>query len=55
MLEDRAVTSVNGKRMAVEIDSVCVHGDNPGSVALARRLRSALEGAGVAVTARWNP
>ncbi len=50
ILQDSAITSVNGKRMSVEIDSVCVHGDNPGSVALARALRSGLEAQGVTVT-----
>lgn len=51
MLGDGAVTSVNGKRLKVAIDSVCVHGDNPGSVALAKALRAELEAQGVTVTA----
>jgi UPF0271 protein len=51
MLQDGAVTSVNGKTLKVAIDTVCVHGDNPGSVALARALRAALEAQGVAVAA----
>ncbi len=50
MVEDQALTSVGGRRMSVGIDSVCVHGDNPASVALARALRSALEAAGLTVT-----
>ncbi len=49
MLEDGALRSVNGKRLKVGIDSVCVHGDNPGSVNLARRLRNELEAAGFAM------
>lgn len=51
MLQDGAVTSVNGKTLKVAIDSVCVHGDNPGSVALAKALRAALESQGVAIAA----
>ena len=46
MIGDQAITSVNGKRMPVAIDSVCVHGDNPKSVELARALRAALEAEG---------
>ena len=49
ILEDGAITSVGGKRLPVEIDTICVHGDNPAAVALARRLRAELERAGVAV------
>lgn len=49
VLEERALTSVNGKRLAVEVDSVCVHGDNPAAVALARTVRGQLEAAGFTV------
>jgi UPF0271 protein len=49
MIGEQAITSVNGKRMPVAIDSVCVHGDNPKSVQLARALRAALEAEGHAV------
>lgn len=51
MLQEGAVVSVNGKRRKVAIDSICVHGDNPGSVALAKALRATLEEQGVAVRA----
>jgi 5-oxoprolinase (ATP-hydrolysing) subunit A len=51
MLEEGAVRSVSGKRLKVRIDSICLHGDNPGSVALARRLRDGLMAAGVEVKA----
>lgn len=49
MLEEGALRSVNGRRLKVGIDSICLHGDNPGSVALAKRLRAGLETQGVAV------
>ena len=49
MIEDGAVTTTGGKKLKVGIDSVCVHGDNPQSVALARLLRQRLEAAGVTV------
>jgi 5-oxoprolinase (ATP-hydrolysing) subunit A len=49
MLEEGALRSVSGKRLKVGIDSICVHGDNPGAVTLARRLRARLEAQGVTV------
>lgn len=49
MLDAGAVVSVTGKTLKVGIDSICVHGDNPHAVALARTLRNQLEAAGVTV------
>lgn len=49
MLEEGAITSVSGKKIPARIDTICVHGDNPAAVAMARAVRSALETAGVAV------
>ncbi len=43
------VSSVEGTEVAVRADSVCVHGDTPGAVAIARAVRASLERAGVAV------
>jgi 5-oxoprolinase (ATP-hydrolysing) subunit A len=48
-LEDRAVTTVSGKRIPVEIDTICVHGDEPTAVAMARAVRARLEQAGVTI------
>lgn len=49
MLEGGAVVSVTGKTLKVGIDSICLHGDNPHAVALARTLRAKLEEQGVEV------
>lgn len=43
------VTAVDGTDVAVRADSVCVHGDTPGAVAMARRVRSLLAEEGVAL------
>ncbi len=43
------VSSVEGTDVPVRADSVCVHGDTPGAVAIARAVRASLERAGVAV------
>ncbi|WP_069812142.1 LamB/YcsF family protein [Streptomyces sp. TP-A0874] len=45
------VTTVGGERIALRARSLCVHGDTPGAVDLARRLRTGLEAAGITVGA----
>jgi UPF0271 protein len=47
MAADGEVVAVDGTRVPVRVESVCVHGDTPGAVALARAVRSALEAAGL--------
>jgi len=49
MVRDGEVVSVNGKRVKVRVDTLCVHGDEPTSILVAGGVRSALEQAGVAV------
>jgi UPF0271 protein len=49
MVEEQRITTTSGKAIPVAIDSVCVHGDTPDSVVMARRIRAMLEGAGYAV------
>ena len=48
-LGERAITTVNGVRLPVAIDTICVHGDKPSAVAMARAVRAALEKAGITV------
>ncbi|MFF8609104.1 LamB/YcsF family protein [Streptomyces sp. NPDC015346] len=45
------VTSHCGRTVAVRARSLCLHGDTPGAVGLARRVRAQLEAAGVRVEA----
>ena len=47
MVEDQAITSINGVKVPVRPDTVCVHGDNPEAVRLAATVRARLEGAGI--------
>jgi UPF0271 protein len=49
MLGDGAITCASGARLPTRIDSVCVHGDTPGAVAMAARLRDALAAQGIAL------
>jgi 5-oxoprolinase (ATP-hydrolysing) subunit A len=51
MARDGEVTSIDGHRIALEVDTICVHSDTPGAASLARRLRAALEAAGLRVAA----
>jgi UPF0271 protein len=47
MVQDGAITTVTGKRIPVQIDTICVHGDEPTAVAMARTVRAALEANGM--------
>lgn len=49
MVGDGTVEAIDGSEVDLTPDSVCVHGDNPSAVAVARRLRTVLDGAGVAI------
>lgn len=40
LLDDGSVTSVNGKRIPLHADTICLHGDNPLAVEAAARIRS---------------
>jgi 5-oxoprolinase (ATP-hydrolysing) subunit A len=42
-----SLTAVDGSEVRIEADSVCVHGDSPGAVAMAQRVRDRLAEAGV--------
>jgi UPF0271 protein len=48
-LRDGALTTVSGRRIPVAIDTICVHGDEPTAVAMARTVRERLTAAGVTV------
>jgi UPF0271 protein len=51
LVTDRTLVTVDGTVIKVEADSICVHGDSPGAVAMARAVHAALAGAGVPITA----
>jgi 5-oxoprolinase (ATP-hydrolysing) subunit A len=51
MATEGRVETVDGGEVAVEVRSLCVHGDTRGAVELARAVRAALEEAGVALEA----
>ncbi|TYP86808.1 LamB/YcsF family protein [Blastococcus xanthinilyticus] len=47
MVRDGTAVAVDGSVVRVDVGSVCVHGDTPGAVHLARSVRAALEAAGL--------
>ncbi|HET7173485.1 MAG TPA: 5-oxoprolinase subunit PxpA [Nocardioidaceae bacterium] len=51
LVERGTVLSVSGRSVPVAADSICVHGDTPGAVAVARGVRGALAALGVPVAA----
>ena len=51
MVKDRTVVAIDGTRVKLEADTICVHGDTPGSDVLAARIRAGFEAAGISVQA----
>ncbi len=49
MLEAGAIISESGKHIPCKIDTICLHGDTPGAVTMAREVRAALTAAGVTI------
>jgi len=49
MATEGVVTAVDGTAVPSPVESICLHGDTPGAVVLARRVRDALTAAGVPV------
>src|SRR3954469_7872639 len=51
MVKDHSVLATDGSIVRLEADTICVHGDTPGSDDLAAKIRAGLEAAGVTVKA----
>jgi len=50
MAQTATVVAVDGSELHMPVRSLCVHGDTPGAVLLARRVRAALEAVGMTPT-----
>ena len=48
-LDSGKMATVSGKRIALDAHSICVHGDSPGALEMARNLRADLEDAGIVI------
>jgi len=51
MIEGGSVTSVNGKRVPVVAETLCLHGDQPGAVLFAKELRKQFAARGIRLEA----
>lgn len=51
MLREGLVRSVDGRDIAVAVETICVHGDTPEAIAFATKLRAHLAAAGITVAA----
>ncbi|WP_313570658.1 LamB/YcsF family protein [Comamonas terrigena] len=49
LVRDGVIEAVDGSLVRVEADSICVHGDSPGAVAIARNIRQRFEQEGVQI------
>ncbi|ATA57286.1 hypothetical protein CKY39_31715 [Variovorax boronicumulans] len=49
LAHEGTVTAIDGSVVRIRADSICVHGDSPGAVEMARRVRERLVQAGVTV------
>lgn len=51
MVGGEPIRAVDGSEVRVEAESICVHGDSPGAVAMATAVRERLAGGGVEIAA----
>lgn len=51
MVKEGVVEAIDGTLTKVEAQSICVHGDSPGAVAMAKRLREVFEQSGLTIRA----
>jgi len=49
------VIAIDGTRVPITLDTICVHGDTPGAAALAARIRAALATSGIDVKSIGQP
>ena len=49
LVREGVIEAVDGSMVRVEADSICVHGDSPGAVAIARNIRQRFEQEGVKI------
>jgi UPF0271 protein len=51
MVREGAIITQSGKRIPASIDTICVHGDTPQAIGIARAVRTTLESAEVTIAA----
>lgn len=55
MIRNQAITTGSGERLPTRVDTICIHSDTPGAVAMARDIRARLDAEGVRIApfAEW--
>jgi UPF0271 protein len=55
MIRKQAITTASGRELPTRVDTICIHSDTPGAVAMARHIRARLDAAGVTIApfASW--
>lgn len=51
MVREQTVMTIDGNEIHIKADTVCIHGDNPAAISLAKSLRNHLEENGVEIQA----
>jgi UPF0271 protein len=51
MTTGEAISAIDGSDLSISAESVCVHGDSPGAVAMAMAVKRALDAAGISIKA----
>ena len=51
MVSNGAVLAADGRLVALQADTICIHGDTPGAAVMAGRIREALAASGVSIAA----
>jgi UPF0271 protein len=49
MVKDQTVVAIDGSVVPLQVDTICIHGDTPGSDDLAANVRAGFEAAGITV------
>jgi UPF0271 protein len=49
IVREQSVTTVEGSRIHMAVDTLCIHGDNPHAVRIVRAVRETLEANGIVV------
>lgn len=55
MVSEQSIVTASGKTIATPVDSICVHGDTPGAVEIAKAVRAVLEQNGVTISPFASP
>ena len=51
LAREGVIEAITGETLRLDAQSICVHGDNPAAVAIARHLAQSLRGGGITLAA----